>query len=142
MCCWPDSTGVWDPTSSLVDEIGANLAHVYNECGFSQIYFDGNECQARPFGVGAIARAFWKHVKRDVLSEGSAQTPFTWHLDSRGGTTDYSSTDCRAWFDYFKAPIVVSTQQKLLTANVGWWGFMYLLRTIRMSQVGPNARVN
>jgi hypothetical protein len=50
---------------------------------------------------------------------------YTWHLDSRGGTTDYAGTDCRAWFDYFKAPVIVSTQRKLLTANVGWWGFLY-----------------
>jgi hypothetical protein len=63
MCCWPDSTGVWDPNGTLIDEIGANLARVYDEAGFSQIYFDGNECQARPFGVGAMAEAFWRHVK-------------------------------------------------------------------------------
>ena len=125
MCCWPDATGVWDPDGTLVDEIGANLARVYDEAGFSQIYFDGNECQERPHGIGAMAQAFWRHVKRDVLSEGSAQTPYTWHLDSRGGTTDYSATACRAWFDHFKSGIVVSTQQKLLTAQVGWWGFMY-----------------
>jgi hypothetical protein len=33
------------------DEIGANLARVYNEAKFSHIYFDGNECQSAPFGA-------------------------------------------------------------------------------------------
>jgi hypothetical protein len=48
-------------------------------------------------------------VQGDVLSEGSAQTPYTWHLDSRGGTTDYSATAPRAWFDYFKGKKRISS---------------------------------
>ena len=49
------------------------------------------------------------NVQGDVLSEGSAQTPYTWHLDSRGGTTDYSATAPRAWFDYFKGKKRISS---------------------------------
>ena len=48
-------------------------------------------------------------MQGDVLSEGSAQTPYTWHLDSRGGTTDYSATAPRAWFDYFKGKKRISS---------------------------------
>eukprot|EP01046_Picozoa_sp_COSAG06_P012045 COSAG06_NODE_695_length_13008_cov_57.728097_8_plen_107_part_00 len=43
----------------------------------------------------------------------------------RLGTKQGKAQKRDAWFDYFKAGIIVSTQQKLLSAQVGWWGYMY-----------------
>jgi hypothetical protein len=52
---------------------------------------------------------------------------------------DYAATDCRSWFDYFKAHIIASTQQKLLPAQVGWWGFMYHSLSSYATTPGPPA---
>ena len=98
-----------DENSSLVDDLAAAIAHVYNTCGFDMIYQDGSEGMAGgDYGMARMREAIFKRLHGDVLVEASAWGHYEWAFHSRFGAWDYPNwglkrfvdTHCRANEDF------------------------------------------
>jgi hypothetical protein len=111
-----------DENSSLVDDLAAAIAHVYNTCGFDMIYQDGSEGMAGgDYGMARMREAIFKRLHGDVLVEASAWGHYEWAFHSRFGAWDYPNwglkrfvdTHCRANEDFRRTA--------LLPGQLGWW---------------------
>ncbi len=128
-----------DPATTLLAEVGANLAWAYKSLGMSMIYFDGLEAHSltgpaitgaplsRAPGVAeaGLHQAFWEALDgHDALTESSSSGGPLWHLNTRTGQTDWAGTDRRAYLDFSKGPDMLAAACKSLdTPDMGWWGY-------------------
>jgi hypothetical protein len=126
-----------DPETTLMDEVGENMAWAFKEIGFSMIYFDGLEAHSMTgptvgdgevipgFAEARLHQAFWEHLDgHDALVESSSGSGPLWHLNTRTGQTDWAGTDRRAYMDYGKGPRMRSAScASLVTPDIGWWGY-------------------
>ncbi len=112
--------------SSLADEIGDKLAHLYN-LGFEFCYMDGSEGAKEPFDYhvsNAQYRVIKKFNKPPLFVEGAAKTHFGWHWLSGGNAFD--TFPC----DTFKDLIVEfpfeearHMREDFTRVNFGWWQY-------------------
>ena len=97
-----------DPSTDMIDEIGANMARAYNSAGFEMVYFDGLEAHSHtgPRATAQLHQAFFDHLApgSSALVESSDSAEFLWHLNTRTGQTDWAATDRRAFLDFTKGP--------------------------------------
>jgi hypothetical protein len=125
-----------DPETSLMDEVGENMARAFKEIGFSMIYFDGLEAHSMTgptvggevvpgFAEARLHQAFWVNLEgHDALVESSSSAGPLWHLNTRSGQTDWAGTNRRAYMDYGKGPKMAGAScANLVTPDIGWWGF-------------------
>ena len=81
-----------DQETDLLDEATANLAEVFNYCGFDMVYFDGGEdVDRRRFNYYASKHqeaAMRKFNKRPIVHCGTVMTHRLWHSFARSGTVD------------------------------------------------------
>jgi hypothetical protein len=110
-----------DEDSTLVDDLAAAIAGVFNTCGFDMIYQDGSEGMAGGwYGMARMREAIFKKIRREVLVEASAWGHYEWAFHSRFGAWDYPNwglkrfvdAHCRANEDFRAA---------LLPGQLGWW---------------------
>ena len=82
-----------DQETDLLDEATANLAEVFNYCGFDMVYFDGGEdVDRRRFNYYATKHqeaAMRKFNKRPIVHCGTVMTHRLWHSFARSGTVDH-----------------------------------------------------
>ncbi|HOW24761.1 MAG TPA: hypothetical protein PK711_03755 [Bacteroidales bacterium] len=77
---------VFFPNLDLMKEIAINLAHRFNETGFSQMDFDGHEgCLSAgqgDYGMELFAKLFYENLDHEVLNGTSNSEPFYWHINT------------------------------------------------------------
>ena len=81
-----------DQETTLLDEVAARLAEIFNACGFDMVYFDGGEDVDRrrfPYYVSKFQDAAMRRFRRRPLVHmGTILTHNLWHSFTRSGTVD------------------------------------------------------
>jgi hypothetical protein len=113
---------------SLVTAIGERLAAIVDQHRMDMIYFDGLQSMGvlgpLHYTAPLVQRAFWASVKRDAIIQSSEVHPYTWHLNTRAGQSDWAATDSRAFMDYTKAASERAAHRMLFNrSDMGWWGY-------------------
>ncbi len=117
-----------DADSTLLTEIAANTAEVYNECGFDMIYLDaldgedilaGNEYgwhYGSKFVFDIASR-----LDRPALFEMSTFHHHLWYVRARMGAWDHPARSHKRFIDRHCAANVAGAGM-FLPMNLGWWG--------------------
>ena len=110
-----------DENSTLVDDLADNIARVYNECEFDQLYQDGSEGIGgwRPMAV--IRTAIYERLNRPAIIEASAWGHWSWYFHSRVGAWDHAKWGFRTAQDLHVASLPYYREAALLEAQLGWW---------------------
>lgn len=81
-----------DPDTTLLDEVAARLAEVFNRCDFDMVYFDGSEDVPRTryacYEAKAHAAAMVRFTRRPLVHMGGGFAPGLWHSFTRDATVD------------------------------------------------------
>jgi len=117
-----------DLRTSLKEELAERVAGIINRCGFDMIYFDGSEASSANgsywYWVSQQQMDIWKRIQRDVLVQGSAITPWMWHIFARGTCGDFSAAATKKYLEFRKISDLHSGYAKnFLPSELGWWGF-------------------
>jgi hypothetical protein len=126
------------PTGTLIDEIGANIAHVVDAVGADTAYFDGLGNMLPVASGGATERfacsrmqlAFWRACKRQVITQADTEgeleleSGHLWHMDDRAGQSDFAATDSKAFLDHIKTVSITRAHRELYGVDLGWWGYL------------------
>ncbi len=110
-----------DENASLVEDIAAAIADVYNTCGFDQIYMDGAEAMRGAYGIGRMRRAIFTRLKRPALVEASCWDHQSWPFHSRIGAWDHPKWGLKRFADDHLSAIDQYRKGALLEAQLGWW---------------------
>ena len=111
-----------DEDSTLVDDLAAAIARVFNACGFDMIYQDGAEGMAGGWhGMAKMREAIFKKLRRDVLVEASAWGHYEWAFHSRFGAWDYPNWGLKRFVDAHCRANEDFRRTALLPAQLGWW---------------------
>jgi len=90
-----------DQETSLLDEVAARLAGIFDACDFDMIYFDGGEdVDRRRFDYYVTrhqAAVIGRIRKRPVLHMGTIPTHRLWHSFARAGTVDTWPATLGGW---------------------------------------------
>jgi hypothetical protein len=130
-----------DLRTSLKDELAERVAGVFNRCGFDMIFFDGGECNMagdrrslnrldwydRPewYWVSQQQMSIYQRIRREVLVQGSGETPWLWHIFARGTCDDFAAIAPKPWLDCHKiAEAWQRCNAYFMPAELGWWGFL------------------
>ena len=114
-----------DEKSSLVDELAAAIAHVYNTCGFDMIYQDGSEGMAGgEYGMARMREAIFTRLHGDVLVEASAWGHCEWAFHSRFGAWDYPNWGLKRFVDAHCRANEDFRQTAILPGQLGWWAIL------------------
>lgn len=117
-----------DGDSTLLEEIAANTAETYNECGFDMIYLDALDGEAILEGpehawhygskfVFEIAR----RLKKPALFEMSTFHHHLWYVRGRMGAWDHPSRWHKRFIDVHSAANNIDGAGMFLPMNLGWW---------------------
>ncbi len=117
-----------DGDSTLLAEVAARTAQVYNECGFDMIYLDALDGS----DILAGGRHAWhygskfvfelaKRLERPALFEMSTLTHHLWYVRSRMGAWDVPPRAAKTFID---AHTIVNRdcEAMFLPSHLGWWG--------------------
>ena len=93
------------------------------------IYFDGSECNAANgpywYWVSQQPMSIYRRIRREVLAQGSSDTPWTWHVLARGACDDFAAVAPKQYLDYHKiGDCWQSYTRSFMPAELGWWGFL------------------
>jgi hypothetical protein len=111
-----------DPNSTLVDDVAAAIAEVFNTCGFDMIYMDGAEGTAGGWhGEAQIRKAIFQKLKRPALVEASSWGHHSWPFHSRIGAWDYPNWGLKQFIDVHCRANEAYRKSTLLPAQLGWW---------------------
>jgi len=111
-----------DEDSTLVDDLAAAIAQVYNTCGFDMIYQDGSEGMAGGwYGMAKMREAIFKKLGRDALVEASAWGHYEWAFHSRFGAWDYPNWGLKRFVDAHCRANDGFRRTALLPGQLGWW---------------------
>jgi hypothetical protein len=130
-----------DQETSLLDEVATNVAHVFNDCGFDMVYFDGGEDVPKNRFNYYVSRfqeaAMSRFTGRPIIHMGTIMTHLLWHSFARSATVDtYLNTLHGAIISgqpVDKWPTVkshidrsvkymLSVRQDLMPGELGWFG--------------------
>ncbi len=117
-----------DGDSTLLAEVAARTAEVYNDCGFDMIYLDaldgsdilGGGLNAWYYGSKFVFE-LEKRLKRPALFEMSTMTHHLWYVRSRNGAWDVPPRTAKRFIDAH----VISNRAcdpMYLPPHLGWWG--------------------
>jgi hypothetical protein len=118
-----------DGDSSLLTEVAARTAALYNDCGFDMIYLDALDGE----DVIAGAKNGWhygarftfeicRRLRRPAIMEMSTFHHHLWYVRSRIGAWDYPSRSHKKFIDIHCASNDAA-RQMFMPANLGWWAF-------------------
>jgi len=118
-----------DGDSSLLTEVAARTAALYNDCGFDMIYLDALDGE----DVIAGAKNGWhygsrftfeicRRLHRPAIMEMSTFHHHLWYVRSRIGAWDYPSRSHKKFIDIHCASNDAA-RQMFMPANLGWWAF-------------------
>ncbi len=113
-----------DQNGDLQDEIGDNIAKIYN-AGFEFIYYDGSEGTNAPFDYhvpNAQYRMYKKMNKAPLFCEGAAKAHFGWHILSGGNAFDaFSTSEFKAMILKHPFEEAELMRNDFTRVNFGWW---------------------
>ena len=121
-----------DESTTLVDDIAAAIAHVYDTCGFDMIYMDGitEDVHGGWHGAAKIRRTIFQKIKRPVLVEASCWDYHSWPFHSRLGAWDHPKQGLKRFIDLhcrLDEPDIDGrvtqrhVESTLLPTQLGWW---------------------
>ena len=114
-----------DESSTLVDDVAAQIANVFNTCGFDMIYMDGAEGMAGGWhGVATMRAAIFKKLKRRALVEASSWGTPSWVFHSRIGAWDHPKWALKRFIDIHCRSNESYRASSLLPAELGWWAIL------------------
>ncbi len=119
-----------DADSTLLEEVAANTADTFNECGFDMIYLDALDGES----ILAGADQAWhygskfvfeiaKRLKKPALFEMSTFHHHLWYVRARMGAWDHPTRSHKRFIDAHCA----ANQQgagMFLPMNLGWWSVL------------------
>ena len=106
--------------SKLIDDLADNIARVYNEGGFEQIYFDGAEGMGTPYRTDVMCRKIYERLKRSPIAEGGGFR-HAWWWRSRKGAWDSSQWDSKRFVDQHIKYADIFKKSELVQPQMGWW---------------------
>jgi hypothetical protein len=118
-----------DGDSTLLADVAAKTAEMYNECGFDMIYLDALDGE----DVIAGAQNGWhygakftfeicKRLHRPALMEMSTFHHHLWYVRSRVGAWDHPSRSHKKFVDIHCAANEAA-RRIFMPATLGWWSF-------------------
>lgn len=116
-----------DPKTSMLAEIAANTARIYNECGFDMIYLDaldgedilGGAENAWHYG-SKFAFEICRRLNKPALMEMSTFHHHLWYVRSRLGAWDHPNRSHKRFIDeHCRAN--ESNLRMFLPSTLGWW---------------------
>jgi hypothetical protein len=111
-----------DEDSTLVDDVAAAIAEVFNTCGFDMIYMDGAEGMAGGwYGEARMRQAIFEKLNRPALVEASSWGYHAWPFHSRIGAWDYPNWGLKRFIDIHCRANEAYRRSTLLPAQLGWW---------------------
>lgn len=118
-----------DGDSTLLTEVAAKTAELYNDCGFDMIYLDaldGEDVFAGPENGWHYGSKFTfeicRRLHRPALMEMSTFHHHLWFVRSRMGAWDHPSRGHKRFID-IHCQANESCRKMFLPANLGWWSF-------------------
>jgi hypothetical protein len=116
-----------DPETTLLEEVAARTAELFNEGGFDCIYFDaldgedvlGGASWAWHYGSRYVYEV-WKRLKRPAVIEYSTIHHHLWYLRSRMGAWDHPTRGHKAFID-MHVQANTANDRVFLPSNLGWW---------------------
>lgn len=118
-----------DGDSTLLTEVAAKTAEMFNECGFDMIYLDaldGEDVIAGAANGWHYGSKFtWeicKRLKRPAIMEMSTFHHHLWFVRARMGAWDHPTRSHKKFIDIHVAGNE-SCRRMFLPAHLGWWAF-------------------
>lgn len=118
-----------DGDSTLLTDVAAKTAEMFNECGFDMIYLDaldGEDVIAGAANGWHYGSKFtWeicKRLKRPAIMEMSTFHHHLWFVRSRMGAWDHPTRSHKKFIDIHVAGNE-SCRRMFLPAHLGWWAF-------------------
>jgi hypothetical protein len=116
-----------EPDSMLADKVADAIAHVYNYCGFDQIYCDGAEGMFSPYGTAMMRDKIMARCTADgraCINEDSVGCPsHAWWYHSRVGAWDSCFWAPKRFHDFHVEKVKKDDVRNsdLLEIQMGWW---------------------
>lgn len=118
-----------DGDSTLLTEVAAKTAEMFNECGFDMIYLDALDGEdviaGRENGWHYGSKFTWeicKRLKRPAIMEMSTFHHHLWFVRARMGAWDHPTRSHKKFIDIHVAGNE-SCRRMFLPAHLGWWAF-------------------
>ena len=119
-----------DGDSTLLTEVAAKTAELYNECGFDMIYLDaldGEDVIAGHENGWHYGSKFTfeiaRRLNKPALFEMSTFHHHLWYVRARMGAWDHPTRSHKRFID-IHCQSNESCRRMFLPANLGWWSFM------------------
>ncbi|MDD4017825.1 MAG: hypothetical protein PHV28_07750, partial [Kiritimatiellae bacterium] len=106
--------------SKLADDLADNIARVYNDGGFDQIYFDGAEGMGTQHKTDVMCRKIYDRLARPPIAEGGGFR-HSWWWRSRKGAWDGSHWASKRFVDTHIAHARSYKMSDLVQPQMGWW---------------------
>ncbi|OGV69519.1 MAG: hypothetical protein A3K19_27855 [Lentisphaerae bacterium RIFOXYB12_FULL_65_16] len=118
-----------DADSTLLAEVAAKTAEMYNECGFDMIYLDaldgedilGGWQNSWHYGSKFVFE-IWKRLNKPALGEMSTFHHHLWFARARMGAWDHPTRSHKRFID-IHCKDNESCARMFLPAHLGWWTF-------------------
>ncbi len=110
-----------DESTTLVGEVADQIARVYNECEFDQIYQDGAEGMRGRHATDVMRTAIYERLERPAIVEASSWGHWDWYFHSRVGAWDHTKFALKQFVDMHCEQIPNYRDAGLLQAQLGWW---------------------
>ncbi|NQT11972.1 MAG: hypothetical protein HQ582_04430 [Planctomycetes bacterium] len=118
-----------DGDSTLLAEVAANTAELYNGAGFDMIYLDaldGGDAVAGRANAWYYESKFtfelFKRLHRPAIMEMSTFHHHLWYVRSRMGAWDHPTRSHKKFIDIHCAANA-GLRRQFLPGNIGWWAF-------------------
>jgi hypothetical protein len=120
-----------DIKSDLYDRIARAAASALDTYGFDYIYPDGTgenlgywPEQPEWYIYNLLISKLFSYTKREVMWAHAPITDYSWHIFSRGNTTDYVHTGVMQHFDRASVAGAKDSMADLQPFEFGWFGFL------------------
>jgi hypothetical protein len=118
-----------DPDTTLLEEVAAKTAEMFNTCGFDMIYLDALDGEDVLGGAengwhygSAFVYEIWKRLQRPALMEMSTFHHHLWVVRSRMGAWDHPTRSHKKFID-IHCEGNASNRRMFLPGELGWWAF-------------------
>ena len=120
-----------DIKSDLYDRIARAEASALDTYGFDYIYPDGTgenlgywPDQPEWYVYNLLISKLFRYTKREVMWAHAPITDYSWHIFSRGNTTDYVHTGVIQHFDHVSVAGAKDSIAELQPFEFGWFGYL------------------
>ena len=119
-----------DVKSDLYDRVARNAAAALDDYGFDYIYPDGTgenlgfwPDQPEWYAYNLLISKLFRYTRRELMWGHAPITDYSWHIFSRGNTTDYVTSGVIEHFDRVSVAGAADSMAELQPFEFGWFGF-------------------